>query len=146
MVDWKQDLALAKERLTNRGLHLVIVKDGRVLWQSDSERVKDLLAYARQATAETRGASMADKVVGKAAALLACAAGIQAIYTPLISHPALCYLAARGIFVEYDVLVSGILNQQGTDLCPLERLTADIHDPIQALEAIGQFYAKYTRD
>ena len=140
-MSWECDLALAKEYLAGLGLRLVIVKDGETLWQSDSERVTELLAYARQATLDDYGACMADRIVGKAAALLAHLAGIRALYTPIVSEPAHRYLQSRGIYLEHDGLVPAILNEQGTDLCPLERLMTDIDDPEQAPAEISRFYA-----
>ena len=85
---------------------------------------------------------MADVVVGKAAALVARALGVEAVYTPLLSRRALDYLRQQGIRMEYELLVEGILNRSRNDLCPLEHVTFDIDDAARALEVIRDFYAR----
>jgi len=138
----KNDLDLAREILRAGDYRLVIVKEGEVLWQSDDRVLLGLLACVDALGTASRGASMADVVVGKAAALLARAVGVEAVYTPLLSRRALDYLRQQGIRMEYDLLVEGILNRSRNDFCPLERLTADIDDAARALEVIRGFYAR----
>jgi len=136
------DLDLAREILQAGDCRLVIVKKGEVLWQSDDRMLLGLLAGVDVLGTASRGASMADVVVGKAAALLARAVGIEAVYTPLLSRRALDYLRQQDIRLEYDLLVEGILNRSRNDLCPLEHITSDIDDAARALEVIRAFYAR----
>ena len=138
----KNDLDLAREILQTGDCRLVIVKEGEVLWQSDDRMLRGLIACVDALGTVSRGASMADVVVGRAAALLARAMGVEAVYTPLLSRRALDYLRKQGIRVEYDQLVEGILNRSRNDLCPLELVTADIDDAAAALEAIRDFYVR----
>jgi len=133
---------VAREILRVGDCRLVIVKEGEVLWQSDDRMLLGLLACVDALGAGSHGASMADVVVGKAAALLARALGVEAVYTPLLSRRALDYLRQQGIRMEYDLLVEGILNRSRNDLCPLEHVTVDIDDSARALEAIKDFYAR----
>jgi len=113
-----------------------------VLWQSDDRMLLGLLACVDALGTASGGASMADVVVGKAAALLARAVDVEAIYTPLLSRRALDYLRQQGIRMEYDLLVEGILNRSRNDLCPLEHITVDIDDAERAVEVIRDFYAR----
>ena len=138
----KNDLDMAREILRVGDCRLVIVKEGDVLWQSNDRMLLGLLACVDALGADSHGASMADVVVGKAAALLARAVGVMQIYTPLLSRRALDYLRLQGIRLEYDLLVPGILNRSRDDICPLERITADIEDAERALEVIRDFYAR----
>ena len=138
----KSDLDLAREILQAGDCRLVIVKEGDVLWQSDDRMLLGLLACVDALGTVSRGASMADVVVGKAAALVARALGVEAVYTPLLSRRALDYLRQQGIRMEYDLLVEGILNRSRNDLCPLEHITVDIDDAERALEVIRDFYTR----
>ena len=138
----KDDLDLARKILQAGDCRLVIVKAGEVLWQSDDRMLLGLLASVDALGTASQGASMADVVMGKAAALLARAVGVEAVYTPLLSRRARDYLSQQGIRMEYDLLVKGILNRSRTDLCPLEQVTIDIDDAEMALEAIRDFYAR----
>lgn len=136
------DLDLARDLLHAGDCRLVIVKEGEVLWRSHEQMVLGLLSGVDALGSASRGASMADAVVGKAAALLARVAGIEEIYTPLLSQRALDYLRRQGIRLEYDRLVPGILNRRQDDLCPLERMTATVDDAAEALGLIRAFYAR----
>ena len=136
---WTADLALARRTLATGNTRLVIVKDSEIVTQSDDRGITALLDYAADPIPEDRGASMADRAVGKAAALLAVASGIVAVYTPLMSEPAFHVLNREGIQARFGTLVSQILNRPRTDLCPLESLVAGIQDPRQALEEISRW-------
>ena len=86
--------------------------------------------------ADVTGFSVADKVVGKAAAYLYCLLGIKELYAGVISRPALAVLERYHIFVEYGRLVPAIQNRSGDGPCPMESAVWEIDDPQQALSAI----------
>ena len=85
------------------------------------------------------GASIADKVVGKGAAALMITGGIKALYTDVISRPALQLLESAHIEVEYGRCVPNIINRKGTGICPVESLCADCTDATECLPLISQF-------
>jgi len=89
--------------------------------------------------AQARGASLADKIVGKAVAQVALAVRLRAVYSPLMSQAACDALARDRIAVEYDRLVPLILNKRNDDPCPLERLTLPLDDPDAAVAALREF-------
>jgi len=70
-----------------------------------------------------RGATVFDKVVGRAAALLLIYGGVKKVLTPIISRGALTVLKRGGATIEYQKIVKNILNSSGTDLCPMEKLS-----------------------
>lgn len=76
--------------------------------------------------------SVADKVVGKAAALLYCKIGIMEIYAGVISRTARKTLGRAGISVEYGELTDRIINRSGTGFCPMESAVIDIDDISEA--------------
>lgn len=86
--------------------------------------------------AHVDGFAVADKVVGKAAAYLYCLLNIGALYTRVISKPALQVLQNFEIPVEYDQLVEAIQNRDGSGPCPMESAVLDIGTPEEALIAI----------
>lgn len=67
-----------------------------------------------------QGASIADKVVGKAAATLMVLGGVKYIYADIISEPAASLLHKNNIEVEYTEIVPFIENRDKTGWCPLE--------------------------
>jgi len=82
---------------------------------------------------------LADKVVGKAVAMVARAAHLRAVYSPLASQAALDALTIDHIPLEYDRLVPLILNKRNDGPCPMEKLTQPIQNPLQAVTALREF-------
>jgi hypothetical protein len=78
---------------------------------------------------DLRGFSAADRVVGRAAALLYAVAGVVAVHADLASQPGLAVLAAHGIHCQADTTVPGILNRNRTGPCPMETAVAGIDQP-----------------
>jgi hypothetical protein len=133
------DLELARTLLQAQGKALVLVKDGRVLGTGEHKGMADLLALAEQLGQEAQGAALADRVVGKAAAMVARSMGVASVYALLVSQPAREALAKGGVPLEYEQLVPAILNEKGAGPCPLERLVAAIEDPAEAERVLRNF-------
>ena len=83
-----------------------------------------------------KGAIAADKVVGKAAAMLYMLLDIKELHAFVISELALKALSKSTINVTYDHVVPMIRNRTDTGFCPMEQATADIDNPQDALVAI----------
>ena len=82
------------------------------------------------------GYSAADCIVGKAAAMLFVKAGIVYVYGKTMSESGKAYLETHGIPCTYDVLTEKIINRQGTDICPMEKVVAGINDVEKGYEAL----------
>ena len=80
---------------------------------------------------------IADKVVGKAAALLMAYGKVKEVYTPTISTPALKVFKNHNIEIHYDKEVGRIINRKGDGLCPMETLCLNIENPEDAFVAIN---------
>ncbi len=133
----RADLDLARAHLEAHDLGMVIARGGDILYASAQPGVVSLL----QAAAEPgiTGSALADRVVGRAAALVACDSGIAAVYGVVMSEGALAQLTGAGVAASYGSLVPRILNKPQTDLCPLEKLTQDIDAPSEAVAALQAF-------
>ena len=122
----------------------VLCRDGTIL--TDTRRgirpLLELLHSGRDLT----GFSAADRVVGKAAAFLYVLIGIRALYTPVISAPALAVLERYSIPVTYGCRVAAIRNRTGDGFCPMETAVWDIDDPIEAREAVILALEKLSQD
>ena len=62
------DLSQARQLLDSAKLAFVLVKDGQVIASGDDYGVRELLAAVDRLGPLARGASLADKIVGKAVA------------------------------------------------------------------------------
>jgi len=132
----REDLEIAKRKLKENVLTLVIVKDSKVLFKSKSHGVSGFLKALDKLKEKIMGASIADKVVGKAMALLCVYAGVKAVYAPTMSTKAEQFLKNYGIHIEWDSLVENILDASGKDICPFEKAATEINNPEEA-------YAKF---
>jgi len=133
------DLELAKRKLNNDSLAFVIVKDGAVLHTGKREGIGELIQAVDALGHAANGAALADKIVGKAVAMVARSARFRSVYSPLASQAARAALAIDKISLEYDRLVPLILNKRNDGPCPMERLTLPIDDPVQAVDALREF-------
>lgn len=124
----------AKMLLIKTGCTCVLCGDDVIL--TDKRRGVRPLLDLLDRNADVAGFSVADKVVGKAAAYLYCLLGIQELYAGVISQPALEVLRRNCIHVEYDQLVPAIRNRAGDGPCPIESAVWEIDDPHLALAAI----------
>lgn len=88
------------------------------------------------------GGMVADRVVGRGAALLLVKGQVTKVYAKLISQPALNVLSQAGIEVGYDSVVPNIINRAGSGICPVEQLTLNVNDPDVAMVKIREFLTK----
>ncbi|MDR1432538.1 MAG: DUF1893 domain-containing protein [Propionibacteriaceae bacterium] len=134
------DLAKARELLDAGGCTGVLCRgDETVVW--DSHGLRELVGLLKSGK-ELAGFSAADKVVGRAAALLYRAAGVSQLYAQVASAAALATLGAAQIPAQAGERVASILNRSRDGLCPMESATADTDDPQLALGRIADFLAR----
>ncbi len=123
------------------GRHSLVVANGNIR-TFDGRGVSDLFRLLEEDSVLLRGASVADKVVGKAAASLIALAKIKEIYADVISQPAFDLLKNNGINVMYEKVVPHIINRAGTGLCPLEARCMKCGTPEECFIVIRTFLEK----
>lgn len=128
------DLFRAKEILQSADTTCVLCREDVVL-TSQERGVLPLLRWLGTGT-DTSGYCAADKVVGKAAALLYCLLGVRCVHGNVMSSAAVKVLRRHGIEAHWDTLTEFIRNRADTGLCPMEAATAQIDDPETALPVI----------
>lgn len=101
--------------------------------------VIDLFTLLTEEPQVLNGAQIADRVIGRGAALLMVKGGVQEVFAYVISESALDVFRQAGIPVTYATLQPNIINRTGTDICPVEKLTASTTDPDEAYERIKNF-------
>lgn len=134
---WVDDLQLAREQLqSDLSLAVVAVKSGMVLGKEPGRRLAPLLALEQRLGDELEGAALADKVVGLAAAKVAIARKVRAVYGEVMSQPALNELRAARIAARYGQVVPSIKAPNGIDPCPMEETARSCATPEEALAAL----------
>ena len=135
-VNVADDLDLAKNTLREEELSLAVAKDGKVLFRSKSHGVADLLAMVSDIGRLAEGSSLADSIVGRAAALLCVYSKIIAVYGANMSEGALSVFKANDIKCEYGTLVPKILNRKKNDICPFDKAVLGTNEPNIALDRL----------
>jgi hypothetical protein len=129
------DLDTAKSRLLEENLTLVIVKNSEVLFETGSHRISGFLGAIEQLGAGLEGAAVADRVAGKAIALLCVYAKISEVYAEVLSRQAKAVFEENGIPCLWRELVDNILDLNRSGVCPFEKTASDIFDPERAYAA-----------
>lgn len=129
------DLERAKALLAqDPSLTCAFVRGGETV--TSSERgVKPLLSWA-EAGKTLEGFSAADRVVGRAAALLYVFLNVKEVFAFVLSEPAEEAFQTHKTAYGYQKRTKGIVNRAGTGPCPMEQATEGITDPAEALKAI----------
>ena len=137
------DLDIAKSTLYKKELTLTIVKNGKVLFETDSHRISGFLGAIDQLGVMLEGASVADRVAGKAVALLCVYAKISEVYAEVLSQRAKAVFEENRISCEWKELVDNILDLNRSGVCPFEKAAADISDPEKAYAAFKALQASF---
>ncbi len=132
MKQQNRDLELAKSRLLDRDLTLVIVKEGKVIFETRSQGVGGFLQAIEELGKRLIASSVADKIVGAAAAKLCVYSGVASVFAATISEEGIRVLEDNGITREFENEVPNILNTDKTDICPFEKLVIGSRDPKEA--------------
>lgn len=127
------DIERAKAAL--RGHSVAVCRAGEVMTR-DGRGIAPLLAIASDES-DLRGASVADLIVGKAAAMLMTYAGVSEVYAEVMSEAGECTLSEHDIPHSCGLLVPYIIDRTGKDVCPMERAVADVSDPAEAYAVLS---------
>ena len=131
------DLDLARALLiANKEATLVAVR-GDEIYTCTERGVKPLLKWVLDHKS-LRGFSVADKVVGKAPALLYAILGPEAVFSPVMSWTGRAVLLAAGIFVSHDVLVPHISNRAKSGQCPMDESVTNVWEPYEAVDVLKE--------
>jgi hypothetical protein len=126
---------------------VLITADNSVITGS-GRGLMPLLKIYDENYSKMHNAIVVDKVVGKAAAVVAVSGKAKHIHALLISKDAIEFLQQRNVSFSYDLAVPHILNNSRTDLCPLEKSvfeTDDIDEGIKAVKAKADELKKAAR-
>lgn len=119
------DLEIVKEKLYEKNASLVVLyKKGecKEYYQNRINDIKDILKENKEALKE---ATIADKVIGKVAAVILTVAGVKEIYADVMSKYAIPVLEKNYIKYEYKTLTEYVINNSKTDMCPMENKYKD---------------------
>lgn len=129
------DIEKAKELLTDDKT-IVIVKGDDII-DSTHNGIKPLIGLLNESK-DVSGYSLADKIVGKAQAMLCVKANIKEVYARVMSYDGMRILEQYHIPYSYGELVEMIINRTGDDICPMEKTVLNIEDIEEAYKALNE--------
>ena len=118
------DIEIAINNLN--GHSICLCRSGRI-FTDDGRGISPMIRFIDE-NKDLCGYSVADVIVGKAAAILFVKAGISAVHGKVMSESGKAYLESHSIPCTYDILTKRIINRHGTDICPMEKTVAEIDD------------------
>ena len=116
--------------LLKNGHHAIVIDNGTITTY-DTKGIATLLQMVNQDTSPLKGATVVDKVVGKAAAALMILGGVTRLPALLIS-----LLSTTDIIVSYEQQVPYIINRMQTGWCPMEQACQHSLTPEDCLKQI----------
>lgn len=114
----------------------VLVKGEKVL-ESERKGIAPILFFMNNGV-DLNGYVVADRIVGKAAALLFVNAGIKEVYGEVMSESGIIVLKEHNIPYSYKIKTERIINRKGDDICPMEKTVLDIEEPSTAYKALNE--------
>jgi hypothetical protein len=137
-----EDIELARSLFEEEKWNLVIVKGGQVLFSSRERGVAPFFQAVQRMRKSLHNATMADRIVGLAVAMLCLHARIASVYAGIVSQGAINMLKGQGVTVSSKNIVPYVSNHDGTDLCPFEKLAGNCQKPSQLLAALQSLFAE----
>ena len=128
----------AKQILLESGSTFVLINGSRV-FTSNGRAVATLMQLLKEDRLLLSGSYIADRVIGKAAAMMMHYGGANEVYASTISETAIVYFEKHGIPFFFDQKVPNIQNRDRSGLCPMERLCLEINCSQMAYEKIKDF-------
>ena len=125
----------AKAALQGEITFAAVLQEGRLV-TSERKGIAPMMALLEKEPDILKGACVADRVIGRAAALLMEKAGIAEAFGEVVSSHALKAFEKSGISFAYGKEVEYIINRAKTGMCPMEQTVLDMEDAEAAYEAL----------
>lgn len=122
----------------------LVVKNHDIVTTYSKPGVRDLEYLLDHDPEMLHGATIADKVIGKAAAAMVVVGGVKELYAEVMSKRAIPFLEEAGIAYTYGTLVDTI-KEEG-DRCQLEKITAPATTPEETVALLRAHFEKKKRE
>ena len=127
------DIEKAKEKLVGNTTCVLIKEDKIIL--SQEKGIAPILNLLN-AGENLENFTLADRIVGKAVALLVVYAKIREVYAEVLSEKGKAVLIKYNVKFSYKTLTEKIINRKGNDICPMEKTVDNIEDATLAYHAL----------
>lgn len=131
-----------KDILHSQNCSLVVRSQDGEVTAYNKKGVRDLVWLLDNEPERLRGAMVADKVVGKAAAGLMVQGGVGEVYAEVMSRLALPLFDQANIPYTFGELVDKIVIPKGDDRCPLEKIVSEATTAQEVETMLRQHFAE----
>ena len=119
--------------MVNSENNLMIFRDDTLVFESQGRGIAPLIEAIDTLGRENLiGVATADRVVGKAAALLNLYMGAVEVHAGVISSGAKALLSGHGVQYQFLEETDVVKAKDGVVFCPFEKLVWDVSDPEEA--------------
>ncbi len=133
------------DELDRRGACLLIWRGEELIFASSGKGVSPHIeAISGLGREGIRGSVVADKIVGRAAALLMLCSLPSEVHAGVITPTARRLLEDAGVTVHAAAEVAAIKERDGRIYCPFEAMVQGIDDPEEAYEAVVTKLASFS--
>ncbi len=128
MKEEKENAALS---LLRAGEYACVIVRGDHVWTTKDRGIRPLLTWAEDGGV-LKDADAADRIVGKAAALLYVYGGARNVHGVVMSVSATKVFERFGVAYTYGELTAEIRNRTDTGRCPMEEAVSETEKPEEA--------------
>ena len=130
-------------QLKESGMNLLVFRGDDVIYSSSGRGVSPLLGAIEEVGLEgLEGVLTADRIVGRAAALLNLYMGVSEVHALVISTGAEGLFRGHGVAFDFAEETDVVKAVDGVLFCPFEKLVQGISDPGEAFVAIREKLAE----
>jgi len=133
---------LAIDKLKNSEYKLVVVKDDEIKYKSKEDSISSIVDLLDNRPELLKNAIVADKVIGRAVAMVCDYGKVKFCYGTIMSKGASNLFKKANISYEAKNNVEYIKNRDNTDLCPIEKLTLKVDHSSEGIAQIKEFLNK----
>ncbi len=119
-----------------KSMTCMIYKDNNLVYQSDFFGVKPLMEFYKKYHTSYTDLVIVDKIIGKAAIILASIIGAKKVITPIASTHAIEFASNIGLDLIYNKEVPYIINRTKDGICPIEESVLDTDSLDEGLKNI----------
>lgn len=144
-IDYEKSLPEAIGIIKSGEATCVVMQEGEIIHTASGRGVSPLLKLYREMPERLAGAVVADKIIGKAAAMILLLGGARAVYGEIMSVAARDYLVAHNIPATSGRCVDVITSRDKKGICPIEQSVLDTDDAEEGLARMTEAIARLMR-
>lgn len=117
---------------------LIVLQGEHIVFTSATPGIRAALQLHDEYPERLKGAVIADRIIGRAAAMIFADGGATAIFGSVMSKAAQQELMQKGVKTQAGMLVDAIINRRGDGICPMERAILGVAEPEAGLSRLRQ--------